>query len=175
MEMYRKFDAETVWRRWREGGSTMFMAVPTVYSKLLSYFEEKIRGTEMEEKAVQGAKRLRLVVSGSSALPSSVKERFFDITGQKLLERYGMTEMGMALSCKYDDVDGKGRVDGSVGWPLDEVEVRLLKESEEMIMEGEDAGEIQVKGPNVFKEYVTTINLYYEGWSLIFVQILATT
>ncbi|KAF3934969.1 S-dihydroxybenzoyltransferase [Dactylella cylindrospora] len=154
VEIYPKFDAATVWRRWIEGGSTMFMAVPTVYSRLNSYFTEKIAGTVDERRAVEGARKLRLVVSGSAALPMSVKQKFKEITGITLLERYGMTEIGMALSCKYENSDGKGRPDGSVGWPLEDVQVRLVKDDGDFVAaDSLDEGEIQIKGPNVFKEY----------------------
>ncbi|EPS45134.1 hypothetical protein H072_907 [Dactylellina haptotyla CBS 200.50] len=153
VEMQPKFDPAVVWKRWMDGDSTMFMAVPTVYNRLNSYFTEKIAGAEDEQKAVQGAKKLRLVVSGSAALPTSIKQRFREITGQILLERYGMTEIGMALSCLYENLDGTGRPDGGVGWPLDGVEVRLVAEDGSIISHPMEHGEIQIRGGNVFKEY----------------------
>ena len=76
-----------------------------------------------------------------------------------LLERYGMTEVGMALSCGLAFED---RVDGSVGWPLPSVEARLVDtEINEVIPLGEETtsdgkereGEIQLRGPTIFKEY----------------------
>ncbi|EWC44950.1 hypothetical protein DRE_01009 [Drechslerella stenobrocha 248] len=154
VEMHPKFDASVVWKRWAAGNSTMFMAVPTVYSRLNAHFTQHIAGTDDESKAIEGAQRLRLVVSGSAALPMSVKTRFREITGQVLLERYGMSEIGMGMSCLYDNADGEGRPDGSVGWPLDGVRVRLVAENGEVIQDGSQTeGEIQIKGPNVFKEY----------------------
>lgn len=156
VELHPKFDPAAVWRRWMEGGSTMFMAVPTVYSRLVSYFNENIAGTPEEEQARLGSKRLRLVVSGSSALPLSIRQEFHEITGQTLLERYGMTEIGMGLSCRYEDADEAGRPVGSVGWPLGGVEVRLVAEGGQVIEDNsKEEGEIQVRGRNVFKEYVS--------------------
>lgn len=76
-----------------------------------------------------------------------------------LLERYGMTEVGMALSCGLDFRD---RVDGSVGWPLPSVQVRLVdSETNKVIPLGHEVeengkereGEIQLRGPTVFEEY----------------------
>ena len=103
---------------------------------------------------------LRLNISGSAALPTPIKKAWTDLSGGNiLLERYGMTEVGMALSCGLDSRD---RVDGSVGWPLPSVEVRLVDtESLEIIpvtqMMGNDGkerdGEIQLRGPTVFQKY----------------------
>ncbi|KAK6513762.1 hypothetical protein TWF506_008198 [Arthrobotrys conoides] len=133
VELHPKFDPVVVWKRWMDGDSTMFMAVPTVYSRLNTYFIEHISGTDDEQRAKDSTRKLRLTVSGSAALPTSIKQRFKEITGQVLLERYGMTEIGMGLSCRYDNSDGLGRPDGSVGWPLDEVEIRLVNDSGQTI------------------------------------------
>lgn len=102
---------------------------------------------------------LRLNISGSAALPTPTKTAWTELSGGNvLLERYGMTEVGMALSCGLDFMD---RVDGSVGWPLPSVEARLVDtETNEVIQPGEESqngkereGEIQLRGPTVFKEY----------------------
>jgi len=98
---------------------------------------------------VRGFSEMRLMISGSAALPASVHDKWFKLTGQKLLERYGMTEIGMGLSNPYE---GERRP-GAVGQPLPGVEIRLKSEAGD-IVEGEDeAGEIQVRGPGVFLEY----------------------
>jgi acyl-CoA synthetase (AMP-forming)/AMP-acid ligase II len=103
---------------------------------------------------------LRLNISGSAALPTPTKKAWNNLSsGNVLLERYGMTEVGMALSCS---LPFSARVDGSVGWPLPGVEVRLvdtdtgavIKEGEELDSEGRERdGEIQLRGPTTFKEY----------------------
>jgi malonyl-CoA/methylmalonyl-CoA synthetase len=103
---------------------------------------------------------MRLNISGSAALPTPTKNAWTELTdGNVLLERYGMTEVGMALSCGLDFRD---RIDGSVGWPLPSVEVRLVDpETNTVIKNGEDVdkdgrerhGEIQLRGPTIFKEY----------------------
>lgn len=103
---------------------------------------------------------LRLNISGSAALPTPIKQAWTELSGGNvLLERYGMTEVGMAISCGLDPND---RVDGSVGWPLPSVEVRLWDtDKNEVIQPGEEVdkngrervGEIQLRGPTIFREY----------------------
>jgi len=88
------------------------------------------------------------MVSGSAALPVSAFERWKDISGHTLLERYGMTEIGMALS---NPLHGT-RIPGSVGTPLPGVEVRLVDEQGKPVAPG-TPGEIEVRGPSVFLEY----------------------
>ncbi|KAJ5184081.1 hypothetical protein N7492_001697 [Penicillium capsulatum] len=168
VEMHPKFDPGVIWKRWQDrGSSTMFMAVPTIYSRLNDYFDANIRGMANEEAARAGAQALRLVVSGSAALPTPVKAKFAEITGQILLERYGMTEIGMALSC---GLEVEKRIDGSVGWPLPGVEVRLTdKEAGRVIEHAEEDGMIEIKGGNVFREYwrkpeATASEFTPDGW-----------
>ncbi|KAJ5371466.1 Malonate--CoA ligase ACSF3 [Penicillium cataractarum] len=168
VEMHPKFDPKVIWERWQDcGSSTMFMAVPTIYSRLNDYFDSHIRGTESESSARAGAKALRLVVSGSAALPTPIKAKFAEITGQVLLERYGMTEIGMGISC---GLEVEKRIDGSVGWPLPGVEVRLTeKETGRIIDAVDEDGMIEIKGKNVFHEYwrrpeATASEFTADGW-----------
>ena len=138
------------------------MAVPTIYHRLLSYIESLEPAAR--EPVVAGFRRLRLMVSGSAALPVSVHEAWRRLTGQSLLERYGMTEIGMALSNPYD---GERRP-GSVGTPLPRVEVRLVGDDGEVIDAEGVAGEVEVRGPAVFREYwrrpETTAAAFHDGW-----------
>src|SRR5205085_2318609 len=80
--------------------ATVFMAVPTVYAKLLQAHEAAPRETRVRWAAA--ARALRLCTSGSAPLPAAMLEAFRVATGQTILERYGMTEIGMALSNPYD-------------------------------------------------------------------------
>jgi malonyl-CoA/methylmalonyl-CoA synthetase len=103
------------------------------------------------------------MVSGSAALPVQTLERWREISGHTLLERYGMTEIGMALS---NPLHGERRP-GSVGSPLPGVEVRLVDEAGTPV--GPDTpGEIEVRGPGVFLEYWRrpdpTRDAFREGW-----------
>ena len=161
-EMLPKFDAERVWERFINSSLTLFMAVPTIYVKLIAAW----RNASLKEQTQmsEACARLRLMVSGSAALPASVFQEFLAISGHALLERYGMTEIGMALS---NPVHGERRP-GFVGLPLPGVQVRLVDgEGNEIGTDGAQ-GEIQVKGPGVFLEYwgkpEATREAFNDGW-----------
>jgi malonyl-CoA/methylmalonyl-CoA synthetase len=160
-EFMAPFDAVSVWRRLAEGGLTLFMAVPTIYAKLLGAWDAADQATRYEWS--DGARRLRLMVSGSAALPVPLLGRWRDVTGHTLLERYGMTEIGMALS---NPLLGERRP-GFVGHPLPGVEVRLMDETGGEVPGGEP-GEIEVRGPSVFLEYWrrpdATRDAFRDGW-----------
>jgi malonyl-CoA/methylmalonyl-CoA synthetase len=140
------FDAVRVWQRLASGDITVFMAVPTIYSRLIAAWREA--PPDLQAAWSAGAARLRLFVSGSAALPVSVLEEWRAITGHTLLERYGMTEIGMALS---NPLAGERRP-GYVGSPLPGVEVRLVNDAGEDVPDGVP-GELLVRGPGVFREY----------------------
>ncbi|MBE9107308.1 acyl-CoA synthetase [Nostoc cf. edaphicum LEGE 07299] len=156
-----KFNAETVWKRICDGDLTLFMAVPTIYVKLIAAWETASK--ERQKTMSEGCAKMRLMVSGSAALPVQVLEKWQSISGHFLLERYGMTEIGMALS---NPLHGK-RLSGYVGKPLPQVEVRLVDENGELVPAG-TPGEIQVKGPGVFLEYwqnpEATAKAFQDGW-----------
>jgi malonyl-CoA/methylmalonyl-CoA synthetase len=141
-----KFDAVEVWERMARGDMTLYMAVPTLYKRLIDAWEAD--DEETRSRWSDGARGLRLMVSGSAALPVPTLERWEEMTGQRLLERYGMTEIGMGLSNPLLGV----RRPGHVGRPLPGQEVRLVDDAGAPVAEGE-AGQIQVRGPAVFREY----------------------
>jgi malonyl-CoA/methylmalonyl-CoA synthetase len=160
-EMMSRFDPKRVWEIIERGGLTLFMAVPTIYSKLITAWEaynDPKRG-----QLTRMCSRLRLMVSGSAALPVPTLETWETISGHRLLERYGMTEIGMALS---NPLNGE-RVAGTVGTTLPGIEVRLVGEAGHIVAEGEP-GEIEVCGPNVFLEYwdrpEATREAFKGGW-----------
>ena len=140
---------------------TLFMAVPTIYFKLIEAWEAALPAQQKIMSAACG--RLRLMVSGSAALPVHVLEKWKEITGHVLLERYGMTEIGMALS---NPLRGQ-RLPGGVGMPLPDVEVKLVDENGDEVAPG-TPGEIWVKGPGVFLEYwgkpEATQRAFRDGW-----------
>lgn len=139
---------------------TFLTVVPTIYSRLLSAFPGLNSDTQKAAKEAISPQNLRINISGSAALPTPTKAAWSELSnGNVLLERYGMTEVGMALSCGLENSD---RVDGSVGWPLPFVEARLVDtENNEVIQIGEEkdetgkerGGEIQLRGPTIFQEY----------------------
>ena len=146
-----RFDATAVWEWIAAGELTVFMAVPTVYSRLATAWEAADEPTR--RRWSEGAAATRLMISGSAALPVSTLERWRTISGHVLLERYGMTELGMVLGNTIDR-----RVPGHVGWPFPGVEVRLDMES----------GELLVRGDNVFDRYWdrpdATAEAFVDGW-----------
>ncbi|TGJ87807.1 hypothetical protein E0Z10_g920 [Xylaria hypoxylon] len=133
---------------------TFFTVVPTVYTRLLS--THKALSLEIAEagRIATSPEHMRVAISGSAALPTPVKRAWKGLSrGNVLLERYGMTEVGMALSCGLEFED---RVDGSVGWPLPGVEARLFDTDTNEIIPPDvvdRSGEIQLRGANVFREY----------------------
>lgn len=130
---------------------TLFMAVPTIYNRLVAEFQKL--SPEDQDAASEAARNLRIAISGSAALPSPLKQRWKDLSkGGVLLERFGMSEIGMALSCGLPEEE---RIDNSVGKPLPGYSVRLgdLEDPSVPVVEVGVQGEVQVKGPGVFKRY----------------------
>ena len=119
--------------------ATSLMGVPTFYTRLLAD----------ERFTRELVAHIRLFVSGSAPMLKETHEQFEQRTGQRILERYGMTETNMNTSNPYD---GERRA-GSVGFALPGVEVRITDpESSEPLAAGE-TGMIEVRGPNVFLGY----------------------
>jgi malonyl-CoA/methylmalonyl-CoA synthetase len=182
-QMLPRFVAEEVWNRFLEGREatggralaaegftppatapgelTLFMAVPTIYVKLIAAWEAA--PPERQRAMTAACGKMRLMVSGSAALPVPVLEKWKAISGHVLLERYGMTEIGMGIS---NPLHGR-RVPGHVGTPLPGVEVRLVDEENNEVAPG-TPGEIQVRGPGVFQEYwrrpEATEQAFCDGW-----------
>jgi len=160
-EMHARFDADAVWDAIAEGRLTLFMAVPTIYRRLIVAWESA--PPERRSTLSAAARRLRLMVSGSAALPVGTLERWREITGHTLLERYGMTEIGMALG---NPLHGERRP-GSVGLPMPAVAVRLVDDAGAAVPPG-SPGEIEVRGPTVFREYWrrpdATRDAFRDGW-----------
>jgi malonyl-CoA/methylmalonyl-CoA synthetase len=162
VEAFPAFDMERILERVGERAYTVFMAVPTIYVKLIQAFESADPGDR--KKWAEGFGQMRLMISGSAALPAAIHEKWTALTGQKLLERYGMTEIGMGLS---NPLWGERRP-GAVGQPLPGVELRLAGESGEIVQEEGEPGEIQIRGPAVFTEYwqlpQVTAESFQDGW-----------
>jgi malonyl-CoA/methylmalonyl-CoA synthetase len=159
-EILPSFDADTVWARLSSGEITVFTAVPTIYSKLIAAWDA---APALQAARSAGVRGLRLMMSGSAALPVHVLERWREISGHTLLERYGMTEIGMALS---NPLEGERRP-GSVGQPLPGVDVHLVDEEGIEVADG-TPGELEIRGANVFHEYwqrpEETAAAFRNGW-----------
>ena len=154
------FDAAAVWERLASGEMTVFMAVPTIYARLAAAWAAADDATR--QRWSDGARQLRLMVSGSAALPVSTLDRWREITGHTLLERYGMTELGMVLSNTL-----ASRVPGHVGAPMPGVEIRLVDHAGAEVAAGQP-GELLVRGPQVFAGYwgrpEATAEAFTDGW-----------
>ncbi|MEV6235164.1 acyl-CoA synthetase [Lentzea sp. NPDC051838] len=137
-----------------KGDGTMLFGVPTMYHRIA----EEVQDNADLSNALGQA---RLLVSGSAALPTRDHERIADATGQRVVERYGMTETLMNTSVRADG----DRRPGTVGVPLPGVEVRLVDDNGG---ETTETGEIQVRGPNLFTEYLNrpdaTAEAFDQGW-----------
>ncbi|MEU6640955.1 acyl-CoA synthetase [Saccharomonospora sp. NPDC046836] len=139
-----RFSTEEIAKALAEDGTMMF-GVPTMYHRIAT----EVAGDADLAAALRGA---RLLVSGSAALPVHDHQRITAATGQQVVERYGMSETLMNTSVR---ADGE-RKPGTVGVPLRGVELRLVDDSGAAIesSDGETVGEIQVRGPNLFTEYL---------------------
>lgn len=162
VHLFAKFDVEQLAGQVADGLYNVFMAVPTIYVKLIQYFDE-LDPAEVEG-ICHGFNRMRLNISGSAACPVKLFNQWQTLTGQVLLERYGMTEIGMGISNPYD---GQRRA-GHVGQPLPGVTAALFDEDDNPITEENVAGEIRIKGDNVFLEYwnneKATTESFKDGW-----------
>jgi malonyl-CoA/methylmalonyl-CoA synthetase len=171
-----RFDPDAVLDAVAAHDATLFFGVPTMYARLA------------ESPRLGELGRLRLCVSGSAPLPPTIFHRLADGGGQRVLERYGMTETGMNVSNPYD---GERRP-GTVGFPLPGVELRLApargtggvpptRAAGAATARGTGGvpptraagaatiGEVQLRGPNVFAGYwgqpdATAAAFTEDGW-----------
>lgn len=156
------FSVEGIFACFLEGEVNVFMAVPTIYFKLISGWELLDEGQQLHIK--NALKQFRLMVCGSAALPVSVMKQWEKVSGHVLLERYGMTEIGMGISNPYEGE----RKAGYIGKPLPGLAVRLVDDAMQLVAAGEP-GEIHIKGKTVFKEYwnkpeATAKEFTSDGW-----------
>ncbi|MDW4910165.1 acyl-CoA synthetase [Streptomyces sp. ADMS] len=165
-----RFGTEGVTRELNDG-ATMLFGVPTMYHRIAEALPD-------DPRLAEALGRARLLVSGSAALPVHDHERITAATGRRVVERYGMTETLMLCSSRWTPpdprpsvrADGEPRA-GTVGVPLPGVELRLVEEDGAPITayDGETVGEIQVRGPNLFTEYLnrpdaTAAAFTADGW-----------
>ncbi|PGG96985.1 hypothetical protein AJ80_09758 [Polytolypa hystricis UAMH7299] len=139
------FDAAWTWERLKQGGLTVFSAVPTIYMRMMRYFEKHLAILPQEEvdKYIAGARGFRIMLCGTSTQPTPVQQFWTNLLGGKrILTRYGATEIGATFKTPLcgDDVP-----DASVGPVFPGVTVKLS--------EG-DEGEILIKSPFMFSKYL---------------------
>ncbi len=132
-----RFDADAVLHELSERRATIYMGVPTHYHRLL------------RAPRLGPCPHMRLFTSGSAPLPATAHTAFEARTGHRILERYGMTEVGIVLSNPYEPA---ARRPGSVGHALPGVKVRIANSRGETLPPGE-IGEVRIAGPSVFDGY----------------------
>ncbi|WP_133486034.1 malonate--CoA ligase [Aliiroseovarius marinus] len=134
--------------------ATALMGVPTFYTRLLK-----------DDRLAEASKGMRLFVSGSAPLLAETHDRWREVTGHAILERYGMTETNMNTSNPYD---GERRA-GTVGFPLPGVEVKVCDPTSGEVLPDGEIGVLEVRGDNVFAGYwqmpeKTAEELREDGW-----------
>jgi malonyl-CoA/methylmalonyl-CoA synthetase len=157
VDLRARFDANEIYSELYRGRATMYFGVPTMYTRLIN----EARQNPDHQKAEQ----IRLFVSGSAALSPQTFNEFQELFGQAILERYGMTETIMNLTNPYE---GERRP-GTVGKPFPGQEARIVHVRTREEITNSDPGEIQVRGPHVFKGYwqrpdATEESFDSEGW-----------
>jgi malonyl-CoA/methylmalonyl-CoA synthetase len=154
MRLLERFEHQKAAGEFFDFQPTLFFGVPTIYTRLLETAPETARAI---------GQHMRLFVSGSAPLPAQVLEDFRALFGHTILERYGMTETLMNISNPY----AGERRQGSIGFPLPGVSVRLLNAEGQAAAPGE-TGEVWLKGPNIFAGYwgraEATEAAFRDGW-----------
>lgn len=153
--LMREFNAPKALALLASGQCTVLMGVPTIHKRLLDV-------PNADRFDLSG---VRLITSGSDRLPDELFTGFQKTFGYTLLERYGMTETGMNCS---NPLNGPRRI-GSVGMPLPGVEVRVVHSETEDVLPIGDIGDVQLRGPNIFKGYwkqpdKTAASFSADGW-----------
>ena len=153
--LMREFNAQKTLELLSSGRCTVFMAVPTIHQRLL----------DVPNANQYDLSRARLITSGSDRLPDEAFTAFQKTFGHTLLERYGMTETGMNCS---NPLHGERRI-GSVGHPLPGIEVRFVDSESRASLSTGEIGELEIRGPNVFKGYwnqpdKTSASFSADGW-----------
>ena len=153
--MHKKFDPQRIWQTIEKEKITMFMGVPTLYQKLVDTWHM------MQQKP--DISSMRIFISGSAPLPDVLFKQFYEITGHKILERYGMSEAGMIASNPYEE---EKRIPKSVGYALEGCKIKVVKNKNKT--KPFEVGEVYIQGNNVFKGYwqmpEKTKESFENGW-----------
>ena len=155
------FDPEWTWNRFRQGGVTLFSGVPTIWMRLMRYWQEhisKLSQSEIDEYR-EGIANVRLCICGTSALPQPIDQFWAKLrNGRRIVQRYGSTETGVVFNMPFEN--NEHVPDGSVGEATLGVDVKLSDGNE---------GEVLLKSPQMFSKYLhdpdATRNAHdEEGW-----------
>jgi len=139
------------------GDATVLFAVPTMHGRLLE-------AAEADPAVAAAIGRARLVVSGSAALPARVHEAYAAVTGQRIVERYGMSEALMIASARHDGP----RIPGAVGTALPGVAIRIVDDAGAPLPPGDALGEVEIRSDALFVGYLgspeATDAAFRDGW-----------
>lgn len=141
MIMHEKFEPRRVWETLAASNCTLFMGVPTIYQRLINEWEKLETQPDL--------RNMRVFISGSAPLSDQQFYQFENITGFRILERYGMTETGMNASNRIAPEHRKAK---SVGFPLAGVEIRIVDRDGNDVAIAE-VGEVWIRGEHVFQGY----------------------
>lgn len=144
------FSAEWVWERWRRGGVSFFSGVPTIYMRMMRYYEQTLSSRDNVQEYLQGARNIKACMCGTSALPKPIADFWAEILGKKILLRYGGTEFGAVFKVRVGDDKVP---DGSVGTLFAGGDVRLRDPD---TGEYGNQGEVLAKPPvgELFSKYI---------------------
>ncbi|KAL4804330.1 acetyl-CoA synthetase-like protein [Aspergillus unguis] len=136
-------DPSSIWERFLAGGLQYFSAVPTVYVRLMQYWEQKLAKLPPAQRDAyrMAVSNIKSFGSGTSKLPVEVQKKWYALTGTYISERYSGTEFGPV----YRQAAGDSVVLGSVG--------RKNPLAHSKLSEG-SRGEILVKSPLLFAKYI---------------------
>jgi len=140
------FSPEWTWNRWKQGGITHFCGVPTIYMRMMRYWQEKLNKLPAAEREAyrQAPGQMRAALCGTSALPKPIDDFWTEmLDGKRIIQRYGSSEQGVIFNMPFD-IDPK-LPDGSAGKATLAVDVRLS--------EG-DEGEVRSRSYYMFSKYV---------------------
>ncbi len=158
--LHERFSPEVVVQSFALDKATVFMGVPTMYTRLLKHAEEN-------QEAARTLSHARLFTSGSAALSADVFRRFEQVTSHRILERYGMSETLLTISNPFEPSERKP---GTIGFPIASCEARIVNERGELCEPG-DVGEIVVRGDSLMSGYwrneeATRAAMTSDGWFL---------
>ncbi len=167
-ELLPKFDHRLVWSKLLSENCSdkpkvnLFLGVPTIFTQLVNS-DFVINKESLAKKVLKN--KMRAILSGSAPLIVKTFNDWYELTNFSIVERYGMTEIGMALTNPYIDTDNFKKEAGLVGRPVGAIRCRLVNQGKVVIESQEKKdfiheneldlfGELQIKGPNVFSEYL---------------------
>jgi malonyl-CoA/methylmalonyl-CoA synthetase len=138
------FDAAWTWERWRQGGLTFFSGVPTIYMRMMQYFERNLAHlpTEQLDGYVKGARQFRALLCGTSALPRPLQQKWTKLRdGKRIITRYGATEFGTGFMVPISPASD-----------IPETSVGTIPAGTELKLSNGDEGEVLIKSPSMISK-----------------------